>query len=284
MKNFYLIANGEKPRVKTCLPAICSYLEDKSASVTVAVNASGRADYHYTDTDSIPEETECVLVLGGDGTICQAVHDLKGLSIPVIGINFGHLGYLCEVGEDMLYPTLDRLLADDFFIEERMTLDGEIIRDGEVICVDTALNDVVVSRLDSMKMLQFSLSVDGQFLTEYYADGMIIASPTGSTAYSLSAGGPFVMPTSNLFVLTPLAPHTIKTGRSIILPENVVIELKMEKRPGSINVRPAASFDSDNIVTLKEDDVLRIRRSKKTVRLIRLNRTGFLETLGRKLR
>ena len=283
MKHFYIIANSGKPHVKNSLPDVIRYLRDRSAVVSVAAGCDSSSGYHYTDPADIPPETECALVLGGDGTLIQAAHDLKGLYIPLIGINFGNLGYLAETEEDKLYPTLDRLLADDFFIEERMMIEGDIIREGKVICEDTALNDIVLSRLNSMKMVQFSLAVDGLPLTDYTADGMIIATPTGSTAYSLSAGGPIVMPTSGLFVLTPLAPHSMKNCRSIILPENVTIELTVRKRPGSINVRPAVSYDSDKTVMLLDNDTLLIRRADINVSLIRLNKTGFLDTLARKM-
>ena len=283
MRHFYLIANVEKPNVMASLKDICRFLVDRGATVVVAEKKSASSSYHYTDKASVPLNTECILVLGGDGTLIQAAHDMNGESIPLIGINYGHLGYLADVEADKIYPALERLLNDDYFLEDRMALKGEIIRDGEIIGRDWALNDIVLSRLDTMKMLQFTLCVNNQMLSQYYADGIIVATPTGSTAYSLSAGGPIVMPTSRLFVITPLAPHTIKNSRSIILPEDAVIRLTVGSRPGSRDVRPAAGFDSDNTVMLKEGDTIRIRKAETGVTLVRLDKSGFFDILSKKL-
>lgn len=284
MRHFYIIANYAKPHTLFCVQQIKEYLTAKGAACVIAgPAASDNGRYHYTDTDRIPGDTQCVIVLGGDGTLIQAAHDLKGTSYPLIGINLGNLGYLSEVDQENLFPSLDRLLRDEFFIEERMTLLGEIVRDGQVICSDTALNDIVLTRLESMKMLRFSLYVDGQFIARYNADGMIVATPTGSTAYSLSAGGPIVLPTSDLFVLTPICAQTLTTARSIVLPDNVRIRLVVEAKDGIRTLVQAVSFDSDTVVSVHPGDELIIRQSADKVRLIRLDKKSFLETLGKKL-
>ena len=166
MRHFYVIANYAKPHTLFCVQEIKEYLTAKGAECVIAgPAASDNGRYHYTDTGRIPGDTQCVIVLGGDGTLIQAAHDLKGTSYPLIGINLGNLGYLSEVDQENLFPSLDRLLMDDFFIEERMTLLGEIVRDGQIVCSDTALNDIVLTRLESMKMLRFSLYVNDQFIT-----------------------------------------------------------------------------------------------------------------------
>ena len=176
-----------------------------------------------------------------------------------------------------------RLLMDDFFIEDRMTLLGEIVRDGQIVCSDTALNDIVLTRLESMKMLRFSLYVNDQFITRYNADGIIVATPTGSTAYSLSAGGPIVLPTSNLFVLTPICAQTLTTARSIVLPDNAYIRLIVEAKDGIRMLHQAVSFDSDNVVSVHPGDEIVIKSASDKVRLIRLDQRSFLDTLGKKL-
>lgn len=285
MKHFYIIANYAKPHTLFCVPQIQEYLTAKGA---VCVLAKPTADkdsrYHYTDAGQIPADTECVIVLGGDGTLIQAAHDLKGTSYPLIGINLGNLGYLSEVGEESLFQALDRLLEDAYFLEERMMLHGEVVRDGKVIFSDTALNDIVLSRRDLMKMIRFSLYVDGQFLNRYNADGMIIATPTGSTAYSLSAGGPIVLPTSNLFVLTSICAQTLVNGRSIVLPDHVAIELEVERKESAVSsMNQAVSFDSDDTLPLLPGDRLMVRKAQESVRLIRLDQKSFLEILGKKL-
>ena len=255
MRHFYVIANYAKPHTLFCVQEIKEYLTAKGAECVIAgPAASDNGRYHYTDTGRIPGDTQCVIVLGGDGTLIQAAHDLKGTSYPLIGINLGNLGYLSEVDQENLFPSLDRLLMDDFFIEERMTLLGEIVRDGQIVCSDTALNDIVLTRLESMKMLRFSLYVNDQFITRYNADGIIVATPTGSTAYSLSAGGPIVLPTSNLFVLTPICAQTLTTARSIVLPDNAYIRLIVEAKDGIRMLHQAVSFDSDNVVSVHPGD------------------------------
>lgn len=140
-----------------------------------------------------------------------------------------------------------------------MTLLGEIVRDGQIVCSDTALNDIVLTRLESMKMLRFSLYVNDQFITRYNADGIIVATPTGSTAYSLSAGGPIVLPTSNLFVLTPICAQTLTTARSIVLPDNAYIRLIVEAKDGIRMLHQAVSFDSDNVVSVHPGDEIMIK-------------------------
>ncbi len=284
MRHFYVIANYAKPHTLFCVQEIKEYLTAKGAECVIAgPAASDNGRYHYTDTGRIPGDTQCVIVLGGDGTLIQAAHDLKGTSYPLIGINLGNLGYLSEVDQENLFPSLDRLLMDDFFIEERMTLLGEIVRDGQIVCSDTALNDIVLTRLESMKMLRFSLYVNDQFITRYNADGIIVATPTGSTAYSLSAGGPIVLPTSNLFVLTPICAQTLTTARSIVLPDNAYIRLIVEAKDGIRMLHQAVSFDSDNMVSVHPGDEIVIKSASDKVRLIRLDQRSFLDTLGKKL-
>lgn len=243
-----------------------------------------RADgYFYTDAGDIPQETECIIVLGGDGTLIQAVHDLKNRKIPIIGVNLGSIGYLAETDEESLFFTLERLLADEYVLEERMTLQGEVIREGGIIYRDAAFNDIILSRNNVLRMAYFSLYVNGQFLSRYAADGMIVATPTGSTAYSISAGGPIVMPSSYLFVLTPICPHTLINSRSIILPKEAVIELEAEGKDGESGSVQCVNFDAHTSIELKPQDRIRIMCGHDSVQMIRLNRASFLETLRRKL-
>lgn len=284
MKNYYVIANHEKPQTIECARKITDYLGRRHAVCITSNDSELRtAQWHYTDRTKVPADTECVIVLGGDGTLIQAAHDLRGTDLPLIGVNLGHLGYLSEVDEDNLFPTLDKLLSDSYFTEERMALQGEIIRESKTIFSDFALNDIVLSRLNSMHMIQFSVYVDGQFLTRYRADGIITSTPTGSTAYSLSAGGPIVLPTSFLFVLTLICAHTLTNTRSIVLPCDVAIELKVEEKDAGHAADQAVSFDSDQTLNLQPGDIIRIRKSEDNVRLIKLTRTSFLETLAKKL-
>lgn len=284
MKHFYVIPNYTKNRTYPCACKIRSFLMEHGA--VCEINPPLREEkegYLHTDPHNIPKDTECVIVLGGDGTLIQAVHDLKEFNLPMIGVNLGSIGYLAEVDEESLFFTLERLLRDEYLTEERMTLEGDVIREGEIIFRSAAFNDIILTRCAGLKMVYFSLYVNGQFLSRYAADGMIVATPTGSTAYSLSAGGPIVMPSSDLFVLTPICPHTMSNARSIILPKDVVIELEVEGKDEDTGVTPCANFDAHTLVTLKPQDRVRIRCGRYGVKMIRLNRTSFLETLRKKL-
>ena len=281
MRHFYVIANYAKPHTLFCVQEIKEYLTAKGAECVIAgPAASDNGRYHYTDTGRIPGDTQCVIVLGGDGTLIQAAHDLKCTSYPLIGINLGNLGYLSEVDQENLFPSLDRLLMDDFFIEERMTLLGEIVRDGQIVCSDTALNDIVLTRLESMKMLRFSLYVNDQFITRYNADGIIVATPTGSTGYSISAGGPVVDPCMRLYVATPICAHMLSV-RSAVLSSNKDIRIKLDGEYG--NADAVVTADGDIQGYIKNADEVIITESEYDFELIKIGEQSFYDTLIKKL-
>ena len=166
----------------------------------------------------IPEDTQCVLVIGGDGTLLQASRDLQEKNIPLLGINMGTLGYLAEVEESGVRDALDKLLADEYVVEERMMLEGAAFHNGKQILQDIALNDIVIGRQGRLRILDFRVYVNGEFLNASSADGIILSTPTGSTGYSLSVGGPIVSPEASLILISHIAPHTLN-NRSIVLPE-----------------------------------------------------------------
>ena len=283
MKHFFVIPNYSKERTWSCACKIRSFLMERGAVCEISPADAGREGNGYTDSSLVPEGTECVIALGGDGTMIQVVHDLGGKDIPVVGVNLGHIGYLAEVDEDSMFTALERLLQDDYFLERRMTLSGEVIRDGSVIHRNSAFNDIILSRRRIQRMANFSLYVDGRFLYRYAADGMIVSTPTGSTAYSLSAGGPIVMPSSYLFVLTPICPHAAAIARSIVLPMESVIELVVEQRAESESSIECVDFDAHTSVELKPQDRIRVTCGSTDVKMIRLSQSSFLETLRNKL-
>ena len=200
-------------------------------------------------------------MLGGDGTLLQAAGDVVDLQIPLLGINLGTLGYLAEIDRDTLYPALDHLMADEYTIEHRMMLCGSIYRDGKLIAEDTALNDITITREGNLRVVRFDNYVNGEFLNSYSADGIIIATPTGSTGYSLSAGGPIISPSASLMLMTPLAPHTLNT-RSIVFPAEDVIEVELgTSRDGGIE-QGMAYFDGDTRVPMKTGDRIVIQKGQ----------------------
>lgn len=281
MKYFYMIVNHSKKKAEYGAELIRDYLEGRGcecvvwdASDTDACR-SRRPQFRYTDREAVPGWIECAIVLGGDGTLIQAARDLAGSNIPLLGVNMGTLGYLAQIGrEEDILPALDELIADHYGLEQRIMLKGTVISDGRVIAEDIALNDIVLSRM-GLNMLRFNLSIDGEFLNDYSADGIIAATPTGSTAYNLSAGGPIAVPDSEMILLTPICPHTLNS-RSVVLAPDRVIELKITGRG---ETGKFLSFDGDTQVNLKNGDLVRIERSETVTTLIRLKKVSFLENL-----
>lgn len=281
MKHFYLIVNREKAQAEKGAGLIKEYLDSQGCECLMGSSENpGSPEYRYTDGRAIPKETECVIVLGGDGTLIQAARDLAERNIPLFGVNMGTLGYLTQISrEEEIIPGLKKLIKGDYQLEDRMMLQGRVKSKGKTIDEDIALNDIVLSRA-GLYTLQFELYVDGQMFNSYTADGMIIATPTGSTAYNLSAGGPIVAPEANLILLTPICPHTLNS-RGIVLPAQSKITLKINGRE---NIEESVSFDGDTMVQLKAGDEIEIECSEIRTTLIKLRDVSFLENIRCKMR
>lgn len=225
---------------------------------------------------------DCVVVLGGDGTLLRAADKAVDRQIPLLGVNLGTLGYLAEVNRTMILPALDKVMRNDFEIEKRMMVTGTIFHQGIKVHTGIALNDIVITRQGPPRILKFQNYVNGEFLNSYQADGIIISTPTGSTGYSLSAGGPIVSPQADLLILTPLAPHTINT-RSIIFPKSD--EIMVEIGPGRSPSPEAATvnFDGEGDHKVETGDSIVVRRSRKGTNIIKISNLSFLEVLRKKL-
>ena len=231
MNTFYIITNEQKDPGFRVTTQIQKYLSEKGARCLVPdhTKRNGMVSYKYTDASQIPEDTQCVLVIGGDGTLLQASRDLQEKNIPLLGINMGTLGYLAEIEESGVRDALDKLLADEYVVEERMMLEGAAFHNGKQILQDIALNDIVIGRQGRLRILDFRVYVNGEFLNASSADGIILSTPTGSTGYSLSVGGPIVSPEASLILISHIAPHTLN-NRSIVLPEDA--RITVEAAPG----------------------------------------------------
>ncbi|MDO5695760.1 MAG: NAD(+)/NADH kinase [Eubacteriales bacterium] len=230
----------------------------------------------------ISAKTDCAIVIGGDGTLLIAARLLVDKNIPILGVNLGTMGFLVEVRVDELADAVDHLVRDDYFIEERMLIRGELMKAGETVRTTFALNDLVVAKNSALSIIRYNVIVNGRLLYSYNADGMIVSTPTGSTGYSLSAGGPIVEPTAELFVLTPICAHSLG-ARSIVLSsqDRVEIELSKVRR----NIRPQGTVVSDGISIgeLFCGDRLVITKSPRKTKLIKLDQVSFLETMRRKM-
>lgn len=282
MKSFFIITNKQKDKDLQVTHDIESYLEKHNCQYkTQITNDCGGGDY-YTNVEDIPDNVECILVLGGDGTLLQAANDTIERNIPLIGVNLGTLGYLAEVEQPNIESALKALIADEVEVANRMMLDGCIIRDGKQIERAQALNDIIISRFGSLRILNFNIYVNDSFLKGYHADGIIIATPMGSTGYNMSAGGPIVEPKAKLMVLTPVCPHTFNTRSIILAPEDIIT---VEIAPGRENQKQdiEVSFDGSHKVTLVTGDRIQITQSSKKTKILKLNKVSFLEVLHKKM-
>ena len=281
MKQFYLITNEVKDPQGLYTERITAYLEAHGGKVTCMDNtAQACADAEESECGT-PEKKECILVLGGDGTLLRAARNMMDRDIPLLGINLGTLGYLAEVEIGAIEPALDQLLADDYTREERMMLEGQVHKQGRTE-ENYALNDIVITRSGSLQILTFHIYVNGQFLNSFSADGMIVATPTGSTGYNMSAGGPVVEPAANLLLLTPICPHTLNTRSIVLAPED---EIRIEIPPGKDSRLQAmeANYDGSHKISLTTGDSIVIRKAAKTTGILKLNTESFLAVLHKKM-
>ncbi len=283
MDSFYIITNKDKDPGFQTTRFVKEYLEKRGKKCTIRENmVESGGNYKYTDAAGIPDDVDCVLVLGGDGTLLQASRDLTERDLPLLGINMGTLGYLAEVDRKGIEPALERLLAREYQIVSRMMISGEVYHQGKKVMEDLALNDIVIGRYGRLRIIDFKIYVNGEYLNRYSADAMVISTPTGSTGYSLSAGGPIVSPEASMLLMTPVAPHTLNT-RSIILPDDA--EITVEMLPGHSRSGDDAevTFDGDTSVRLTCTDKVVIRKAVKKTRLIKINQISFLEVLRTKM-
>lgn len=284
MNTFYIITNYQKdPKFETAT-FIKNYLEQKGRRCYIQQKEVSQqiGQYKYTDAQRIPKDVECVLVLGGDGTLLQAARDLVDCSLPLLGINMGTLGYLAEIDRRNIRPALDQLLEGRFSLERRMMIRGTAWHQNKKMLEDTALNDIVISRNGRLRVVDFNVYVDGVFLSSYTADGIMISTPTGSTGYNLSVGGPIVAPQASLMLLTAIAPHTLNS-RPIVLPDDVEITIEIAARHHTDIDGAEATFDGDTSVKLNSGDKIVISKSEQKVQMIKTKNTSFLEILREKM-
>lgn len=289
MKRFFLITNEVKDPQGEFTKKIASVIEKNG----------GEAVYVANERQALAQSGEagvdCALVLGGDGTLLRAARNITDSKIPLLGINLGTLGYLAEVESACAEEAIERLLADEYVREERMMLTGKVMTGkpsdcdsctGRDVAVKEekqhALNDIVISRCGTLQILNVRIYVNDRFLHDYCADGVIVATPTGSTGYNLSAGGPIVEPSASLLLLTPICPHTLNTRSIVFSPEDeITVEIPTGKDGHEQVVE--ANFDGSYKVTLRTGDRILIRRADRTTGIVRLNTESFLSVLHKKM-
>lgn len=270
MDKFYIIANSDKDKDGSISREISDYIMKNGKTCLVKGESEPEGD------------VDCILVLGGDGTLLRAAREVVDFNIPLLGINLGTLGYLAEIDRNSIFPALDSLFADEYTLETRMMIKGTVYHEGQQVYSDIALNDIVISREGPLRVVQFKNYVNGEFLNEYQADGIIVSTPTGSTGYSLSAGGPIISPQASLLVMTPLAPHTLN-ARSVVFPPEDRITVEIGQGRMEQTEVASVSFDGSVHEPMVTGDLIVVQRSSKDIRLVKINNISFLEVLRTKL-
>ena len=227
----------------------------------------------------IADHANLLVVLGGDGTMIATARLVGGRGTPVLGINLGTLGYLTEFAVENAIPALEDVVRGDYEIDHRMMLDWTVVRDGDQVGSASALNDIVVNKSALARIIEIDFSVNSQWVTSYHADGLIIATPTGSTAYNLSAGGPIITPGTEAIAISPICPHTI-TNRPLVLPNSVEIRLVLNTREQEVML----TADGQTGLMLKAGDQVEIKESAKTFNTIKAKGQDYFQILRNKLK
>ena len=273
MKHFCIFENRKKEAADETAGLIRSYLEQHGADCVIRTGKLRK--------DTFPlEKIDCVITLGGDGTILRAARNLAGTNIPIVGVNLGHLGYMTSVSrrEDVT-GMLDALMRGEYLLEERMMLCGSVTHGEEKALESVALNEVVITRDRSVHTIRFRVDVNGRFLNEYASDGIIIATPTGSTAYNLSAGGPIVDPVARMMILTPMYPHALSRS-SIVLRAEDRIDITITESDAASQV---CVFDGVDEERLYPGSRVTVWESPETTTFINLQSGSFLDRLRSKM-
>lgn len=280
MKNIAVFAKVHDPRCQNVAGKLFSWLEARGCTPIVESHLARHLNCRGVDAEAIPDQAELVVVLGGDGTLISTVRIIGERNIPILAVNLGSLGFITEIALDELYPALEKCLDHDFRISERLMLHAVVERDGKETASHFVLNDVVINKGALARIVDLETRVNDFDLTTFKADGLIISTPTGSTGYSLSAGGPIINPAMNCVVITPICPHTL-TNRPIVIGDDseVVITVK--------------SLDDEDIyltldgqvgLELKSGDVIRVCRARHSAKLVVSERRDYFQILRTKLK
>lgn len=283
MNKFCIIANRDKDENLIVTNKIIHFLKQNSCEVTIAKEANN--DSYFTDINTIPKDTECVIVLGGDGTLLHASHALVDSDVPILGINLGTLGFLAEIELQNMEQAFINLIQGKYRIENRMMLNASFNYNSQedlqqLSC--TALNDIVVARSGFSRIISVGIYVNGSWVQNFRGDGVIISTPTGSTGYNLSAGGPILIPKSEMMVITPICPHSFN-ARSIVVPATDTIEVVIRESKKTQTEEAIATMDGDRAVMLSAKDRVIIRKSEYMSKLIRFDQNCFFDLLRSKI-
>lgn len=281
MKYFLIATNSIKDENLILTSKIESYISMHGGdSRRIIGDINGDITYKLEND----EKFDCIIALGGDGTILKVSRDLRGWNIPIVGVNLGTLGFLTEIEPEQIFPVIDRLFEDDYIMEERMNICGAVFKEGqkEPFCRDVALNDIVITRAGFSRVIGLKVYVNDKVMDIYEADGVIVSTPTGSTGYNLSAGGPLVSPKTNLMIITPISPHSL-TSKSIVLSSEDEIAIEVLKMRKAQKEEAIVNFDGQPGIQLSAGDRIVIHKAYSTTKMIKLFDVSFYEVLREKI-
>jgi NAD+ kinase len=280
MKKIALFAKVHDPRCQVVAGELIPWLEARGYIPLVEAHLARHLEWPKgLASETIPDEADLVIVLGGDGTLISVARLVGDRRIPILGINLGSLGFLTEITVDELYPALEACLAGEYQTSERMMLHIIVEREGQTIAEHRVLNDVVINKGALARIIDLEATINGFYLTTFKADGLIISSPTGSTGYCLSANGPIIHPSLECIVITPICPHTL-TNRPIVVDRNAEITLTLQSQHEDVFL----TLDGQVGVEMKMGDVVRIMKAVSKTRLVISENRDFFEVLRTKLK
>ncbi len=281
MNRIGIFAKVDRPEAREVVPRLVEWLIARGRQVLLEKETAGLVEHAPSAVRKadLPAQVDLIIVLGGDGTLLSMARLVGELAVPILGVNLGGLGFLTATTQEDLFPALDALFRGEMLVEERMMLAAQVTRGQDRLTGYVALNDVVITKSAMSRIITLAVSVEGQFATGYRADGLIVSTPTGSTAYSLSAGGPIVYPTMDAVVLTPICSHTL-TNRPIVLPANLPIEITLLTGEQEVML----TLDGQVGLALQQGDIVEVRQASPRIRLVRDPRRHFFSVLRTKLK
>ena len=281
IKKVGIVSKPKKLEIREIVPPLLKWLRGRG--IEVCIDKETETIVNTTEPcltrNEIPGKADLLIVLGGDGTLLATARALNRKPVPILAVNLGGLGFLTVITREELYPALESVLSGEFRVERRVQIEGSLIRADEAITSFLALNDVVLNKGAISRILDFELHVDGRFVSSYKSDGLIVSTPTGSTAYSLAAGGPITVPSVAAFIVTPICAHTL-THRPLVLPDTAGIEIAVKTQ------REAAYLTVDGQVGIAthSDDRVRIKKADSYVELVQSPNKDYFRILQQKLK
>jgi NAD+ kinase len=284
MKKFVIIPNITKDTKLETTGLIIDWLEKNNCDIFLTEDVATHINkqQYACDEDDVYAKVDGAIVLGGDGTILNTARKVVKYDLPILGVNLGYLGFLAEVERKDALTTLEKIIKGNYYIQSRMMLN--VKRQVENVILDTgiSLNDIVVSRTSISRMMKYNIAVNDRHVNNYSADGIIVSTPTGSTAYNLSAGGPILDPKNEMMVITPICPHSL-TSRSIVLSQNDIVTISFDENMKYCNEDILLTIDGQVSFNIDKEQKIIISKSDKSAKLITCNQNGFYNILKKKL-